>query len=271
MELEIITNLNNLPETVEFNFENLRRQIITHLTKYNNFEVTENNMKESTALRAKLNKFRESIEDRRKEIKNRCLQPYNDFEDKIKMLLKLIDGPLDNLKNQINNFETIRQDRKRAEIREMFIEIAPENNTIDLEHPFFWNERWLNRTFDSLKIKEEMKEKFTEISNGLNHIEELIEPEYQLIAKNTFLEHFKLTEAIYRVKSLRTPKEQQRPVTGREETERQNMIVKTESQKPAAETKLYSVSFGIRDTKENIYRVRDFMRTNGINYTKINS
>ena len=43
---------------------------------------------------ATLNNFKAAIEDKRKEIKKKCLEPYNAFEADIKELTALIDKPM---------------------------------------------------------------------------------------------------------------------------------------------------------------------------------
>lgn len=73
MEFKITTDLSNVPEKIEFNFEELKSEISERLTYYKNLVVTEDKIKEAKSDKATLNKLIKAIDERRKEIKNRCL------------------------------------------------------------------------------------------------------------------------------------------------------------------------------------------------------
>lgn len=66
-------------QTIEFNFEEIKTELINRLEKYQNLTFTEETVKEAKDTKAGLNKFREAIETRRKEIKKLCLKPYEGF------------------------------------------------------------------------------------------------------------------------------------------------------------------------------------------------
>ena len=54
------------------------------LEKYENLTYTEDAIKTAKEDRSNLNKFKEAIDKRRKEIKKLCLKPYEEFEKRIK-------------------------------------------------------------------------------------------------------------------------------------------------------------------------------------------
>lgn len=58
--------------------------------------VTEDTIKEGKAEKAKLNKLREAVESKRKEIKKECMAPYTDFEAKYfsKGRMAVVEGRL---------------------------------------------------------------------------------------------------------------------------------------------------------------------------------
>ena len=69
MEFQIRTDLAVIPKTIEFNFAEIKKELAGNLEKYQNMVVTEDAIKDAKADRAKLNKLKEAIEKKRKEIK----------------------------------------------------------------------------------------------------------------------------------------------------------------------------------------------------------
>ena len=86
-------SLEALPATIDFNFEALKLGLSQSLAKYDGLVVTEDDIKGAKDDRAKLNKLREALEAKRKEVKRECMAPYNDFEAKVKELVALVDKP----------------------------------------------------------------------------------------------------------------------------------------------------------------------------------
>ena len=93
MEFVMGNSLETLPKTIDFNFEELKGQLAESLALYTGLVVTEDGIKGAKEDRAKLNKLREALENKRKEVKRECMAPYTDFEAKVKELVGLIDQP----------------------------------------------------------------------------------------------------------------------------------------------------------------------------------
>ena len=94
MEFVMGNSLETLPKTIDFNFEELKGQLAESLALYTGLVVTEDGIKGAKEDRAKLNKLREALENKRKEVKRECMAPYTDFEAKVKELVGLIDQPI---------------------------------------------------------------------------------------------------------------------------------------------------------------------------------
>ena len=94
MEFVMGNSLETLPKTIDFNFEELKGQLAESLALYTGLVVTEDGIKGAKEDRAKLNKLREAMENKRKEVKRECMAPYTDFEAKVKELVGLIDQPI---------------------------------------------------------------------------------------------------------------------------------------------------------------------------------
>lgn len=89
------------------------------LEKYQNLTFTADTVKEAKETKAGLNKFKEAIESRRKEIKKLCLKPYDEFENKVKELTKLIDEPINTINSQIQTFEERRIAQKLRKLKKV--------------------------------------------------------------------------------------------------------------------------------------------------------
>ena len=82
MEFVMGSSLESLPKTIDFNFEELKTQLAESLELYAGLVVTEDGIKAAKEDRARLNKLREALETKRKEVKRECMAPY----DRIKRL-----------------------------------------------------------------------------------------------------------------------------------------------------------------------------------------
>ena len=89
MEFVMGNSLETLPKTMDFNFEELKGQLAESLALYTGLVVTEDGIKGAKEDRAKLNKLRGGLENKRKEVKRECMA-YTDFEAKVK---ELVGGP----------------------------------------------------------------------------------------------------------------------------------------------------------------------------------
>ena len=69
MDFLVKTDLGAFPQSIDFNFEEIKSELEEKLIKYKNLVVTEDGIKAAKADKAKLNKLAAAIEDKRKEIK----------------------------------------------------------------------------------------------------------------------------------------------------------------------------------------------------------
>ncbi|MGA3439983.1 DUF1351 domain-containing protein, partial [Lactiplantibacillus plantarum] len=69
--------------------------IAQYVSRYSNLVITEDNVTDSKQVRAKLNKLKKALDDRRKEIKRNYNQPLREFETEVKKLEASIDMIID--------------------------------------------------------------------------------------------------------------------------------------------------------------------------------
>lgn len=153
MEFVMGTSLEALPKTIDFNFEDLKAELGRSLSYYNGLVVTESDIKSAKDDRAKLNKLREALENKRKDVKKECMAPYTDFEAKVKELVGLIDKPILAIDTQLKGYEDQRRAAKRAEIVAIYEDTVGELRTL-LPFDKLWCDEWYNTGVSLKKIRE---------------------------------------------------------------------------------------------------------------------
>ena len=182
MELRI--NTWKSPEVIDFNFEELKEEITNKSALYKNMVYTDETIKDAKSDRALLNKFKTALEDKRKEVKKQCLEPYNQFEKQIKELVAIIDEPVKLIGEQITEFEDREKAEKHEQITELF-DKAGFQSFVTLEQIF--DPKWLNKSVSLKSIEEELTNTVYRIGHDVTTINSLKEYSFEA------LEHYKKT------------------------------------------------------------------------------
>lgn len=199
MELEIISPVEALP-VVKFNKEEIMNEISNRMQYYSNIEVTEETMKESKTDLANLRKFRDSFEEKRKELKKKFLKPYEDFEKEYKEIIELIDRPLNLINAQLQKLEFEQKETKKKNIKLYYDKQS--KDIVELV-PFerIFKDKWLNKTCTTKSIKDEIAEFVKSFKCGYETIKNLKQKyEKQIIDK--FIQTFDLSVALAEGKRL---------------------------------------------------------------------
>lgn len=215
MEFVMGNSLEALPKTIDFNFEELKSQLAESLSLYTGLVVTEDSIKAAKEDRAKLNKLREALDTKRKEVKKECMAPYNDFEAKVKELLGLIDKPIAAIDGQLKEFEEKRRAAKRADILAIYEETVGELRPL-LPFDKLWRDEWYNTGVSMKKIREAIISAEDKAASDLEVLS-TVESEFAEAVKLKYLEALDLNAALTerarlqeRAAKLREYEEQQR-------------------------------------------------------------
>ena len=213
MEFVMGNSLEALPKTIDFNFEELKTQLASSLELYTGLVVTEDGIKSAKDDRAKLNKLREALETKRKEVKKECMAPYTDFEGKVKELVGLIDQPIAAIDGQLKAYEEQRRAAKRADILAIYEETVGELRSL-LPFEKLWQDGWYNTGVSMKKIREAIVAAEAKAASDLEVLA-TVESEFAEAVKIKYLEHLDLNEALLerarlqeRAKRLREYEEQ---------------------------------------------------------------
>lgn len=229
MELAILTPEENFLKSVEFNFQELKTELTNRLEKYKNVVYTEDQTKEAKADKANLNRLKTAFEDKRKEVKAKCLEPYESFELKMKELTSLIEKPILQIDSGIKKFEEKQKTEKKDSLKGFYAEYI--GNLKDLV-PFekLFNEKMLNATVKVSDSQKEILNKIEQINRDLVVITEL-KSAFELQVKDFYLRSFDLSGALSEGKRL----EEQKKKQDEYEAKRQTVLKAIEDAKRQAE------------------------------------
>lgn len=228
MELIIKTDLQAFPAVIEYNHEELKAELSEQLKKYQNIVVTEESAKEFKADKANLNRLKTALEDKRKEVKKQCLQPYENFEKNIKELIALIEEPIKVIDSQLKEIESKKKEEKANEIEKIYYDnIGKFEQLVPLDKIF--HSKWLNTTYKLNDITLEIKEVYSNIENGLQIIEQL-NTEFKQEIKDKFFETLDITKALSENARLKELRAKQKAIEEQKEQQVRKFLLEKEKQ-----------------------------------------
>ena len=163
---ELNVRINQTEGTIDFNSEELKEQLAIRMDLYKTAVVTLENRTERKKDVATLRKLKNSVEDRRKEVKSVWMKPYESFESKVKEIAKLIDEPILLIDSQVKELEEAERLKKKSEIESYFAQSAGDL-TEWLVIDKIYDSRWENASVSMKKAKEELDAKLNEIKAAI--------------------------------------------------------------------------------------------------------
>lgn len=297
-EIRMITDLDKaVPQSLDFNFEEVKTWLWENLSAYRNMVVTEDAIAAAKSDKAKINKISSAISEQRIAVKKRYLEPYNAFEANMKELSGMCDEASKNIDDQLKKFEEQRKAQKRADLLAFYQSVnAPAWLTFErIENP-----RWMNATFSTEEAQKEITEKVSAVNADIESISGF-DAEF---ADEMLLEYRKtlnVSGAIQRGNELRRMKQERERrraeqeaaekarTAEREEAERRRAEAEnaarmareaaTEAATPEAppqETEekpdtepVQVLDFRVYVTQEQKIALRDWLKENGIRVTRV--
>lgn len=304
MELEIYNpTKENTVKQIDWNFEELKKEITEKSEMYGSLVYTDENIKEAKADRAKLNKFIKVLEDKRKDVKKMMLEPYTQFESQVKELVSIIGEANDNIASQVKAYTEKLREEKREKVKEIYDKAmsveGAEGIAEILTFDRVFKESFLNSSTTFKSIVNEIED----LRDRVRHDLEVINAdtgEYQFEMKKAYLKNLDMTEAIsvkqqfeenarkkaeYEAKRKAEMEERK----AREEAEAQKVVQAgkqvvveqqpEETQQEVEATKIveatvteerkFAVSFKVYGTQKQLRELKEFLTSNNIEYGPI--
>lgn len=285
LEFVMQTDLSTaLPAVLEFNFEDLKNALAERMELYRGLVVTEDGIKAAKQDRADLNKLREAIEAKRKEVKKACMAPYTEFEGRVKELVQLVDAPIAAIDGQLKEYEEKRRADKRTEIAAIYEETVGELKGI-LPFERLWRDEWYNTAWSMKKIREAIVAAEGKVASDLEVLS-TVESEFAEAVRLKYLEALDLNAALAerarlqeRAAKLREYEEQRRRAAETEaasvpEAERAEAAAKDAGQAEAApamgaEETIYLLRFECQLTRSQAMELSAWLKARNISYRRI--
>lgn len=173
-------------KSIGWNKEQIKDAVVSITEQYRGLAYTEEQLQEAKADRAKLNAMKKDISDRRIQVKNALLEPYNVFDAEVKEVVALIDEPIAMIDEQIVAYEERTKEEKKQTLEKFFTE-----NRADLPELItfekIFNPKWLNKTSSLSSCKKEIKKAIEDITADLSVIRSSLSGKYSVYAEEFYL------------------------------------------------------------------------------------
>ena len=160
--------------TIKFDgFPTLRLSVERLVEKMKTVEVTEENVKESKQLVARVRKEVDALNDERKRVERFYLSPLDDFKRGIKEVGDLIKEAEESVRSQVRTLDEIERETKYQDVQMLF---DLRVKAYDLKGMFdftdFYRREFTNKTYPLSKVEAEMVEWLGKIESDLNFLSE---------------------------------------------------------------------------------------------------
>lgn len=301
MEFIMKTDLKQLPDKIEFNYEEMKAEFSKKLVHYNTLVVTEDSIRDAKTDKAALNKLKEAIDTRRKEIKKLYLLPYENLEKQCKELIAMIEAPIKSIDSQIAVFDQKLQDEKWEQITAYYnAEVKELKELVPLEK--IVSSKWKNKTESLESVNNGIGDTLERIRGELETISTLHSP-YEQQIKDVYLNEYNLSKALMeqkrleerqkQIEEMERQKEERRKQAEEAERKRQEEqqraaqnvsepVIEAKKESPvqavtedtpatptAPITPKYSATFKVTGTQTQLQALAAFMKKYNINYEVI--
>lgn len=255
--MELKVSPYQLPEAIQFNFEELKTQIAEKTEHYARIVYTDENIKKAKTDRADLNRLKKALNDERIRRQKDYMEPFNQFKAQIDEIIAIIDKPVQAIDVQIKEYEAIKQDEKKMHIEEMFKNMDfPEWAQVEQ----LWNPKWLNTTFSMDQIEAELLEQRTRIRRECQTLAAL--PERSKEALHFYQKSLDISDAMSKITELaemeKATKQPEEPVQ-----------IPFELEEPKVEEPKMWVAFEAYLTKTTAGKLKEFFEQNNIEFKPI--
>lgn len=140
-------------EHIVWNADEIAKEVAEKVGYYKNLVYTEDQVAEAKKDRAKLRKFVTALKDKDREIKDRCLAPYEEFHNQMQKIILLVEEPAELIDKRVKEYEEGQKRQKLAAINDLF-EKKGFQPWVSLEK--IMNPKWMNKTCSMKQIDADM-------------------------------------------------------------------------------------------------------------------
>lgn len=195
--MELIINEIEVPESIKFNYEELKQELTEKVKMYETMVYTDDQIKEAKADKANLNKLKKALNDERIRREKEYMKPFNEFKAQINEIIAIIDKPVAVIDKQVKAYDEKKKQEKLDSITQLFN---------SMEHPdwlrldMIYNERWLLAGTSMRQIQDSIEGWLNEINESLATLSNL--PEFAFEATEVYKSTLDINKAVNEGKRL---------------------------------------------------------------------
>lgn len=283
--MELATKIEN--PVITTNFYEVKTDLETRLEAYKGLVVTEDTLSGAKNAQKELASLRVEIDNRRKEVKKSYNKPLEEFENKCKELIALVEATEQPIKEGIKTFDDMRREEKRN-IALAIIEAKAKEFELDDKRKAKLTvvDKYLNLTASRKDVEDDVSARAVALVAEMNAERErydvimsVLESANQRLNAKLSIDGFKwdiengvqtgiiiqkinrLADSVYASEHAPVASEDKTPVETKTEPA-------TATEEPLNEvTELYQATLKLTGTKSELIAVSNYLRTNAINYT----
>ena len=154
LELKIISpSEEGFVKQIVWNADEIAEYVAGRVGYYKNLVYTDDQIVEAKKDRAELNKFISALKAKDREIKKLCLQPYEEFHQKMQLIITQVEEPVNLIDKQVKDYEEQQKAAKLEEIRKLY-EAKGFQPWVTLER--IMNSSWLNKSYSLKKVEADL-------------------------------------------------------------------------------------------------------------------
>lgn len=181
-------------QRIDWNKAELEENVRSIVAAYQGLVYTEDTVSDAKNDRAALRKLLNEIEDRRKLVKKKCMEPYEVFENDLKDVTVLIKEQISIIDGQVKEYENGVKEEKKARLQDVYAEAIGElAEVLPFERVF--EAQYLNVSFKESKAATEIREKVQRVKSDLAAIDAL-DSKYKLNAKDVYVRTLDMSQAM---------------------------------------------------------------------------
>ena len=279
MEIQIYAPTSGEPlPPISWNYDEIKKWLEDGLAAYKGRVYTDATIGEAKKDRASLNKLADVIDGKRKEMKAKYLQPYEEFERQAKELVAMIKAQSSEIDVQVKEYEQVKKDKKLEQIKEVYAAMIGDLAEL-VPYEKLHNPKWLNATTSEATVVDELGSKIDRIIAGLESINSLgLDADIAEQVKGVFLKDFDLAEALAERERIEKRREELAKYEERRLTPKYrkstpppppNPPTQQVETAPAEGEEIHTLDFRVWATARQLEVLKSFLKTAGIKFGRV--
>lgn len=181
-------------QKIDWNKAELEANVRSIVEAYQGLVYTEDTVSDAKNDRAALRKLLNEIEDRRKLVKKKCMEPYEAFNSDLEDVTVLVKEQISIIDGQVKEYENSVKEEKKARLQDVYTEAIGElAGVLPFERVF--EARYLNVSCKESKTATEIQEKIWRVKRDLAAIDAL-DSKYKLNVKDVYVRTLDISQAM---------------------------------------------------------------------------